>query len=75
MSIEVIRPGLLSTVQDEGRTGYRRYGIHPGGHGHLCSQSSQYACGQLPTCGSAGDDDDGTGASISGEPASLIMWS
>ncbi|WFR63341.1 biotin-dependent carboxyltransferase family protein [Paenibacillus amylolyticus] len=31
MSIEVIRPGLLSTVQDEGRTGYRRYGIHPGG--------------------------------------------
>lgn len=30
MSIEVIRPGLLSTVQDEGRTGYRRYGIHPG---------------------------------------------
>ncbi|WP_340015392.1 biotin-dependent carboxyltransferase family protein [Paenibacillus sp. FSL K6-1318] len=31
MSIEVIRPGLLSTIQDEGRTGYRRYGIHPGG--------------------------------------------
>ncbi|UPK44409.1 biotin-dependent carboxyltransferase family protein [Paenibacillus pabuli] len=31
MSIEVIRPGLLSTVQDEGRTGFRRYGIHPGG--------------------------------------------
>ncbi|WP_339311914.1 biotin-dependent carboxyltransferase family protein [Paenibacillus sp. FSL k6-2145] len=31
MSIEVIRPGLLSAVQDEGRTGYRRYGIHPGG--------------------------------------------
>ncbi|PIH56398.1 biotin-dependent carboxyltransferase family protein [Paenibacillus sp. LK1] len=31
MSIEVIRPGLLSTVQDEGRMGFRRYGIHPGG--------------------------------------------
>lgn len=31
MSIEVIRPGLLSTVQDEGRVGYRRYGIHVGG--------------------------------------------
>ncbi|WP_440115730.1 biotin-dependent carboxyltransferase family protein [Paenibacillus sp. QZ-Y1] len=31
MSIEVIRPGLLSTIQDEGRTGYRRYGIQPGG--------------------------------------------
>ncbi|MGN7415652.1 biotin-dependent carboxyltransferase family protein [Paenibacillus sp. SAF-068] len=31
MSIEVIRPGLLSSVQDEGRIGYRRYGIHPGG--------------------------------------------
>ncbi|WP_458125071.1 5-oxoprolinase subunit C family protein [Paenibacillus sp. Z3-2] len=31
MSIEVIRAGLLSTVQDEGRTGYRRYGIHPVG--------------------------------------------
>lgn len=31
MSIEVIRPGLLSTVQDEGRKGFRRYGIHPGG--------------------------------------------
>ncbi|WP_339239259.1 biotin-dependent carboxyltransferase family protein [Paenibacillus sp. FSL R5-0517] len=31
MSVEVIRPGLLSTIQDEGRTGYRRYGIHPGG--------------------------------------------
>ncbi|PQP83730.1 KipI antagonist [Paenibacillus sp. PCH8] len=31
MSIEVIRPGLLSSVQDEGRTGYRRHGIHVGG--------------------------------------------
>ncbi|MFC9711367.1 biotin-dependent carboxyltransferase family protein [Paenibacillus sp. NPDC056933] len=31
MSIEVIRPGLLSTVQDEGRTGFRQYGVHPGG--------------------------------------------
>ncbi|WP_128100029.1 biotin-dependent carboxyltransferase family protein [Paenibacillus sp. DCT19] len=31
MSIEVIRSGLLSTVQDEGRFGQRRYGIHPGG--------------------------------------------
>ncbi|WP_145050160.1 biotin-dependent carboxyltransferase family protein [Paenibacillus xylanexedens] len=31
MSIEVIRSGLLSTVQDEGRFGQRQYGIHPGG--------------------------------------------
>ncbi|MDR6724696.1 antagonist of KipI [Paenibacillus amylolyticus] len=31
MSMEVIRSGLLSTVQDEGRFGQRRYGIHPGG--------------------------------------------
>ncbi|MEC0126096.1 biotin-dependent carboxyltransferase family protein [Paenibacillus pabuli] len=31
MSIEVIRPGLLSTIQDQGRMGFRRYGVHPGG--------------------------------------------
>ncbi|MGF9700245.1 biotin-dependent carboxyltransferase family protein [Paenibacillus sp. MABNR03] len=31
MRIEVIRPGLMSTVQDEGRYGYRRHGVHPGG--------------------------------------------
>ena len=31
MRMEVIRPGLLSTVQDEGRYGYRRHGVHPGG--------------------------------------------
>ena len=31
MSIEIIRPGLLTTVQDEGRIGYRRYGVAVGG--------------------------------------------
>ncbi|WP_145414402.1 biotin-dependent carboxyltransferase family protein [Paenibacillus xylanexedens] len=31
MSIQVIRPGLLTTVQDEGRIGYRRYGVPVGG--------------------------------------------
>lgn len=31
MIMEVIRPGLLSTVQDEGRYGYRRHGVQPGG--------------------------------------------
>ncbi len=31
MGFEVIRPGLLTTVQDEGRIGYRRYGVPVGG--------------------------------------------
>ena len=31
MSIQIIRPGLLTTVQDEGRFGYRRYGVPVGG--------------------------------------------
>lgn len=31
MSIQIIRPGLLTTVQDEGRIGYRRYGVPVGG--------------------------------------------
>lgn len=31
MSIEVIRPGMLSIIQDEGRTGYRKYGVPSGG--------------------------------------------
>ncbi|TYP71404.1 biotin-dependent carboxyltransferase family protein [Paenibacillus methanolicus] len=31
MSIEVIRPGLLTTVQDLGRPGLQRFGVTPGG--------------------------------------------
>ena len=31
MSVRVIRPGVLSTIQDSGRTGYRAQGIGPGG--------------------------------------------
>lgn len=31
MIAEVLRPGLLSTVQDLGRTGYRALGVGPGG--------------------------------------------
>lgn len=31
MSIEVIRPGALSTLQDLGRIGYQRYGVSVGG--------------------------------------------
>jgi len=31
MSIEVIRPGLLTTVQDLGRYGYQRFGVVAGG--------------------------------------------
>jgi len=29
--IEVLRPGLWTTIQDRGRVGYERYGISPGG--------------------------------------------
>jgi antagonist of KipI len=31
MSIRVLRPGLLTTVQDQGRHGYQRVGLCPGG--------------------------------------------
>jgi antagonist of KipI len=31
MSIKIIKPGLVSTLVDEGRTGYRSLGIGPGG--------------------------------------------
>ncbi len=31
MTIEVVRPGLLTTVQDRGRYGYQKYGIPPAG--------------------------------------------
>lgn len=31
MAIEVLNPGLLTTVQDTGRYGYQRYGIPPAG--------------------------------------------
>lgn len=31
MSLHVLRPGLLTTVQDVGRSGYQRYGIVAGG--------------------------------------------
>ena len=31
MSIVIQRPGILTTVQDLGRNGYRRFGINPGG--------------------------------------------
>ena len=31
MSIVIRKPGILTTVQDLGRHGYRRYGINPGG--------------------------------------------
>jgi antagonist of KipI len=31
MTIEVITPGLLTTIQDNGRPGYRRFGIPAGG--------------------------------------------
>ncbi|MEI8059212.1 MAG: biotin-dependent carboxyltransferase family protein [Ferruginibacter sp.] len=31
MSIKIIKPGICSTVQDEGRTGHRYLGIGPGG--------------------------------------------
>ncbi len=31
MTIQVIKPGLLSTIQDTGRYGYQRFGVSPGG--------------------------------------------
>jgi len=31
MSILLRKPGILTTVQDLGRHGYRRFGINPGG--------------------------------------------
>jgi len=31
MSIHVVRPGLLATIQDLGRFGYQKYGVLPGG--------------------------------------------
>lgn len=31
MSIEVLKPGLLTTVQDLGRTGFQKYGVIVGG--------------------------------------------
>jgi len=31
MSLEVVRPGLLTTMQDLGRNGYRKYGVTVGG--------------------------------------------
>jgi antagonist of KipI len=31
MSLTIIKPGLLDTIQDLGRTGYSRLGINPGG--------------------------------------------
>jgi antagonist of KipI len=31
MSVRVLRPGLLTTVQDRGRHGYQRVGLCPGG--------------------------------------------
>ena len=31
MSIEILKSGILSTVQDLGRNGYRRFGINPNG--------------------------------------------
>ncbi|MEI7024978.1 biotin-dependent carboxyltransferase family protein [Paenibacillus sp. y28] len=31
MTIEVLRPGMFTTVQDLGRTGYQRYGVTSGG--------------------------------------------
>ncbi len=31
MSVRVLRPGLLTTVQDQGRHGFQRVGLCPGG--------------------------------------------
>lgn len=31
MSVTVERPGLLTTVQDLGRSGYQQHGVTPGG--------------------------------------------
>ena len=31
MSLRIIRPGILDTIQDTGRYGYQHLGIHPGG--------------------------------------------
>ncbi len=31
MSVLIVKPGILSTVQDLGRVGYRQFGINPGG--------------------------------------------
>lgn len=31
MSLLVQKPGILTTIQDTGRTGYRRFGVNPGG--------------------------------------------
>ena len=30
-TFEVLRPGILTTVQDLGRTGFARYGVAPSG--------------------------------------------
>lgn len=31
MSVQIVKPGILTTVQDLGRNRYRRFGINPGG--------------------------------------------
>ena len=31
MSIKILKPGICTTIQDLGRTGYRSLGISPGG--------------------------------------------
>src|SRR5690242_2451282 len=49
MSIVVKKDGILSTVQDLGRVGYRRFGINPGGvMDHNTTRGLNYLLGNEP---------------------------
>ena len=44
MSMKVVKPGLLTTVQDTGRTGYQKYGVLGSGAMDTISAHRQSSC-------------------------------
>ena len=46
MSIKIIKPGVLATLQDTGRTGYRHMGVgNSGAMDMFAMKVSNYLCG------------------------------
>ena len=57
MGIVVENPGLLTTVQDEGRFGYQQFGVSPAGtYGYEILLSGKYSCWQQTGRRHAGND-------------------
>ena len=70
--IAVVHPGMMTTVQDEGRWDYLAFGMPRAGvMDRLCVQDGKYPLRESAECGGFGDDPAGRAISLRNKPVAL----